>query len=101
MGNFMEQSGIPMLLALVCIYVGVKLIVTKDISSVRRKDAPPVKDENAYAKQAGTLIIVLGVASLVMIGLAQLNVYVALAEMVVSAVVIGILWKRMNNKYGA
>ena len=47
-------------------YYGLKLIILQDISSIRGKNKEPVKDEKAYAKKGGALILFFGFATLVM-----------------------------------
>lgn len=72
----------------------------KDISAIRGKDKPPVKDEVMYAKWAGALILFLAFAALAMAFLLFVNVYAALAEFIAATLLMGILWHRMEEKYG-
>lgn len=97
----LEQAGIPLLLFVICMYYGIRLLVLQDVKGIRGKDQPPVKDEKAYAKEGGKLILFFGGATFVMAILTFVNMYVAVAEIVVCTVVMGVLWKRMNDKYGA
>lgn len=97
----LEQAGIPLLIFVVCIYYGMRLIILKDIGAIRGKNKEPVKDENGYAVGAGKLILFFGAATFVMAILIFVNVYVAVAEIVICALIMGVLWKRMNDKYGA
>ena len=99
--TFFEQAGIPLLIAAVCVYYGMRLLILHDVSAIRGKDKPPVKDEKAYAIGSGKLILFLGAGTLVMALLSFVNVYAALAEIVVCALIMGILWKKMNDRYGA
>lgn len=99
--TFFEQAGIPLLLFVICMYYGFKLVILQDVSAIRGKNKEPVKDEKAYAKNGGVLIIFFGVATLVMALLLFVNLYVALAQIIVCTILFGVLWKRMNDKYGA
>ena len=45
-------------------------------------------------------MLFLAVATLVMTALLFWNVKVAIAEIVICILVLGIMWKRMNEKYG-
>lgn len=98
---FLEQAGIPLLIFAVCVYYGVRLLVFHDVKVIRGKDKPPVKDEAAYAEEGGKLVLFLAAATLGMAVLTFVNVYAALAEIVVCVVIMVVLWKRMNDKYGA
>lgn len=100
MNDIFEQAGIPLLITLVCIYYGLRLIILHDVSAIRSKDKPPVREQEKYAVAAGRLILFLGAAALGMAVLIFVNVYAALAEFVVCLVIMGILWKRMEEKYG-
>lgn len=100
MDDILEQAGIPLLITLVCVYYGLRLIFLHDVSAIRSKDKPPVREEERYAAAAGKLLLFLGAAALGMAVLLSVNVYAALAEFVVCLVIMGILWKRMDEKYG-
>lgn len=101
MNDILEQAGIPLLIVLVCVYYGLRLLILHDVDAIRSKDKPPVREEQKYAAAAGKLILFLGGAALGMAVLIFVNVYAALAEFVVCMVIMGILWKRMEEKYGA
>ncbi len=98
--KFLELAGIPLLLFVILMYYGMRLWIMKDITAIRGKNKPPVKDEAAYAKAAGQLMVFFAVATLLMMVLLFWNLYAAVAEIVVCTVILGILWSRMNKKYG-
>ncbi len=100
-GVFFEQAGIPLLIFAVCVYYGMRLLILHDISAIRGKDKPPVKDERAYAVGSGKLILFLGAGTLGMAVLIFVNVYAAVAEIAVCILIMSVLWKRMDDKYGA
>ncbi len=99
--TFLGQAGIPLLLFVICMYYGIRLMILQDINSIRGKDKAPVKDERGYSKHGGILILLYGAATLVMTALLFVNLYVALAQIVVCTVIFGIFWKKMDNEYGA
>lgn len=101
MQQIVEQAGIPLLVCLVLVFYGMRLIFLQDITMIRSKDKPPVKDEKAYAKSAGKLMLLFAAAALLMAALIFVSVEAALAEIVVCTLALGILWKRMNDRYGA
>lgn len=98
---FFEQSGLPLIAGVICLYYGIRLILTRDCSLVRGKDKPPVKDEAAYSKQGGLLITCLGIAMLIMAVVLLFSAIAAVIEMVVLFILFAFLWKRLNDKYGA
>ena len=101
MSEFLDLMGIPLLIFVIEVYYGIRLLVLKDISAIRGKDKPPVKNEEMYAKGAGVIILLFAAATLVMIFLLMWNVSVAVAEIVMCILLLCIMWNRMNAKYGA
>lgn len=97
----LEQAGIPLILFVICMYYGIRLMVLEDVDAVRGKNNEPVKNKAAYAKAGGRLLLFFGAATLVMAILLFVNLYVAVGEIVFCALVFGVLWKKMNDKYGA
>lgn len=98
--EFFEVAGIPLLLFVVLVYYGVRLWMVKDVTIVRGKNKPPVKDETMYAKWASALILFLAFAALIMAFLLFINAYAALGEFVGATLIMGFLWRRMDQKYG-
>ena len=101
MEKFLEVAGIPVLMAVICLFYGVRTMLTGDTSLIRGKNAGALKDEAGYAKAAGKLLIFFAVANLVMGGLLFMNTYAAVAEIFVCTLILGVLWVRMNRKYGS
>ena len=58
-----EQAGIPLLLLVICVYYAIRLIVLHDSQAIRGKHKPPVKDEEAYCKAGGKLLLFFGAAT--------------------------------------
>lgn len=100
MDAIIELAGIPLLMFILCMFYGIRMIILQDASAIRGKNNSPLKNEKEYAKRGGILIVALGVASLLMAILLMINIYAGVIEIVICAVVIGILWKKMNDKYG-
>ena len=96
-----EQAGIPLLLFIVCIYYGIRLLISQDPTLIRSRDKAPLKDEKSYARECGKLILFFAVATLVMAVLIFVNLYVALGEIIACTLIMGVLWKRTNDKYGS
>ena len=94
-----EQAGIPLLLLVICVYYAIRLIVLHDSQAIRGKHKPPVKDEEAYCKAGGNLMLFFGAATFLMAILVFVNVYGS-GEIIICTVILGILWKRMEDQYG-
>lgn len=97
----LTQAGIPLLLFVICMFYGIRLLVVQNASDIRGKNKEPLKNEKEYAKGAGKLILFFGVATLIMAALLFVNVHAAVAEIIICTIIMGILWKQMNEKYGA
>ncbi len=97
---FFQEAGIPLFVFVICLYFGLKLLITKDETIVRGKDKPPVKNKTEFAKRGGILILFYGAATLVMLGLLFVNLYAALAQIVVCTLIFVVLWKKLSDTYG-
>ena len=99
--QILETAGIPLLLFVILILLWNAVMVYEKISPPsEERIKPPVKDEENYAKCAGKLMFFFAVATLVMMLLLFWNTYVAVAEIIICTVILGILWHNMNAKYG-
>lgn len=52
-------------------------------------------------QKGGALILFFGFATLVMTFLLFVDLYVALAQIIICTIIFGVLWKKMDDKYGA
>ena len=98
--QILETAGIPLLLFVILIYYGMRLWFMKDISAIRGKNKPPVKRRRKLCKIRRKADVLFAVATLVMMLLLFWNTYVAVAEIIICTVILGILWHNMNAKYG-
>ena len=100
--TYWSMAMIPILMLAVLAYYGVRLLVLHDISAIRGRDQHgKVKDEKHYAAEAGKLMLFLAAGSLIMAVLLYFQVIVAVVQIVVWVIVFGILWKKMDERYGA
>ena len=100
--GYWSMAMIPILMMITLAYYGVRLLVLHDISAIRGKDQlGKLKDEERYAKEAGKLMLFLAAGSLVMTVLLYFQVIAAVVQIVVWIIVFGILWKKMDERYGA
>ena len=85
--TILEQAGIPLLLFVICMYYGLKLMILQDVSTIRGRNKEPVKDEKAYAKKmVERSFSFLDFATLVMTFLHFVDLYVALAQIVICTI---------------
>lgn len=99
--SYLSMVVIPLLMVVVLGYYAMRLLVLHDISAIRGKDnTRKLKNEEMYAKGAGKLMLFLAAASLVMAVILYWSAIAAVVEICVCIVVFGILWKKMEEKYG-
>ncbi|MDE7446899.1 MAG: hypothetical protein K2N15_14520 [Lachnospiraceae bacterium] len=96
----LNQAGIPLLLFVICMVYGTRLLIVQDASGIKGKNKGPLKNEKEYAKAGGRLILFFGIGTLLMAILIFVNVYAAVAEIMICTIIMGVLWKRMSDKYG-
>lgn len=101
MEQFLKDAFIPLLLTVAFGYYAFRLLVLKDIKAIRGKTEKKVKNEERYVRGAGKLMVFLMLSSLVMGVITYWSSTAALAQMVVCLIIFGLLWKNMNEKYGA
>ncbi len=97
----LNQAGIPLLLFAICMVYGIYLLIVQRADGIRGKNKGPLKDEKRYAMAGGGLILFFGIGTLVMTILLFVNVYAAVAEIISCTLIMGVLWKKVNEKYGA
>ena len=95
-----EFAWAPLIVFAVSLLYGIQLLATKNPKSIRGKSRDLLRNEEEYAKGAGKLLLFLAAGAMVMVVLLFINVKLAVLVVVFWAVAFGILWKRMNNKYG-
>ena len=96
----LNQAGIQLLFFVVFMFYGIRFLVVKDSSCIKGKNMGPLKNEKEFAKTGGKLILFFGVGTLLMAVLIFVNIYAAVAEIIICTMIMGVLWKRMNDKYG-
>ena len=74
----------------------IPLLMTVVLAYYKKKP----KDKEGFAKAAGKLMVFLTIASLGMAVIMYWSVDFALIEIGVCFVIFGVLWKKMNEKYG-
>lgn len=94
----LSQAGIPLLLFVICLYYGLRLLITKDVTLIRRENKKPLKDEKEYARRSGLLVLFYAVGTLLMAVLVFIDVYMAVIEIVVWTIILGIGWKVMTDQ---
>ena len=102
MGNsYLSNVMIPLMMTLVLGYYAARLLIFHDTESITGKDnGKKLKDKEKYVAESGKLILFLAAGSFVMEILMYFSVHAAVVEIAVWFVIFGILWKRMNDKYG-
>ncbi len=98
--KLMEVAGIPALIAAICVYYGIRLLITKDSTLIRGKKAGAIKDEKGYCQSAAYLLFYFAVVNLIFGALLFWNTYVAVGVIVAGTVVLCILWMRMSKRLG-
>ncbi len=102
--SFMSSIWIPVGLGVVCLVYGLYMIITKDPSKLRKKDDNRLlRDDKKYAEVGGYLMLFMAFGCLVMVLIIEFlhNEMLATIESFVWFIIFGILWKKMNDKYGA
>ena len=99
LNNILEQSGISILLFVICAYYAFRLLVMKDYKAVRGRDEKPPKDVDGYCRAAGLVIVFFGISTLVMAGLVLVSPTAGLIQIIACTGIMVIMWKKVTDKY--
>ena len=99
---FIGQHGIQLVLGVLLIYVAIKLLVFKDVDSIRPKEWGKLKEENVepYAKEAGILLLVFAACAVFMEVISQYDENMGFLFIIISAALIFFRFKMLEDRYG-
>lgn len=100
MEAYLADASIPLLLTIVLGYYSFRLLVLHDVEAIRGKNGKKLKDKEAYTREAGKLLAFLTLSSLLMAVLMYWSSRIAFLQLTVCLVIFGLMWKKMNDKYG-
>lgn len=100
MEQYLSEALIPLLMTIILGYYSFRLLILHDIEAIRGKERKKLKNEEKYAQEAGKLMMFLAAGSLIMAILIHYNSIAAFAVIVIFLIIFGILWKKMDQKYG-
>ena len=95
----LQNSGISILLFVICAYYAFRLLVLKDYKAVRGREEKPPKDIDVYCRAAGLIVVFFAISTLVMAGLVLISPTAGLIQIVACTAVMVILWKKVTDKY--
>ncbi len=97
--ELVNQMGIEMLVFAVCLFFGLRLIITRDVSIIKKENPEEIKHPKEYTLYAGIILLFLGVAALVMGVVSFFNPIAAFVIIIVAVIAMGIAWKFMHERY--
>ncbi len=98
---FLKETWMPLAISAFCLLYGLRVLTSKDVKIIKRDLENKVfKDKDSYCKYAAILLFVISGASLIMSFMLMWNSIVATVFIMTAFVVVTILWKRMEAKYG-
>ena len=97
--DVVNQMGIEMLVFAVCLFFGMRLIITRDVSIIKKENPEEIKHPREYTLYAGLILLFLGVAALIMGIISFFNPTAALIEIIIAVIAMGVMWKFMHEKY--
>ncbi len=97
--TIVNQMGIEILAFAVCMFFGIRLIITRDVKILKKENPESIKHPNEYTFFAGLIIIFLGLSAIVMGIVSFFNQIAALIVIVAAVVIMGFMWKIVYEKY--
>ncbi len=97
--EIINQMGIEILVFFVCLFFGIRLIITRDVSIIKKEDPQSIRHPREYTLYAGLILLFLGAAALVMGIVSFFDPVAAFVIIIVAVIAMGIMWKFMHEKY--
>ncbi len=97
--DVVNQMGIEMLVFAVCLFFGMRLIITRDVSIIKKENPEEIRHPKEYTLYAGLILLFLGVAALIMGIISFFNPTAAFIEIILAVIAMGVMWKFMHEKY--
>ena len=97
--TIVNQMGIEILAFAVCMFFGIRLIITRDVKILKKENPESIKHPNEYTFFAGLIIIFLGISAIAMGIVSFFNQIAALIVIVAAVVIMGFMWKIVYEKY--
>ena len=100
--EIIDMTWIPILAFALSFCAGVHMLIIKRRPSYLKKkdDNRPMRDEEKYAKEGGKLLIFFAVGAAGMCGLLFVNMWMALAEIIVVFLVFSVRWRDVEENFG-
>ena len=97
--TIVNQMGIEILVFAVCMFFGIRLIITRDVSIIKKENPESIKHPKEYTFYAGLIILFLGSAAIVMGIISCFSPVAAVIVIVVAVLAMGFMWKFVHEKY--
>ena len=97
--TIVNQMGIEILAFIVCMFFGIRLIVTRDVKIIKKDNPDSIKHPREYTFYAGLIIIFLGVSAIAMGIVSFFDQIAALILIIAAVVIMGFMCKFVHEKY--
>ena len=97
--EIVNHMGIELLVFAVCMYFGIRLIITRDPKILKKEDPESIKNPKEYTLYGGLTILFLGLAAIVMGIVSFFNPTAAVVIIVVAVIIMSIMWKVIYDKF--
>ena len=97
--EIVNHMGIELLVFAVCMYFGIRLIITRDPKILKKEDPESIKHPKEYTLYGGLTILFLGLAAIVMGIVSFFNPTAAVVIIVVAVIIMSIMWKVIYDKF--
>ena len=97
--ELINQMGIEMLAFAVCMFFGIRLIITRDVTILKKDKPEEIRNPKEYTLYAGWIIIFLGVAALAMGVVSIFDPMMGLIVIIGAVILMALMWKVIYDKY--
>ena len=97
--EIINQMGIELLVFAVCLFFGIRLIITRDVTIIKKEHPEEISHPKEYTLYTGLIILFLGGSALAMGIISFFNPVAAMIEIIGSVILMSLMWKFIYDKY--
>ena len=97
--EIINHMGIELLVFAVCMFFGIRLIITRDPKILKKENPESIKHPKEYTLYGGLIILFLGLSAIVMGIVSFFNPTAGMVIIVAAVVIMSIMWKVIYDKF--
>ena len=97
--EIINHMGIELLVFAVCMFFGIRLIITRDPKILKKENPESIKHPKEYTLYGGLIILFLGLSAIAMGIVSFFNPTAGMVIIVAAVIIMSIMWKVIYDKF--